>query len=219
LVVTVKSASRSESVESPLLYRLPEAARLLGLSLAYLYLLKDAGKIRVRKVGRAARVHRDDLEAFAAGAPTAPLKYGSEPTGPLLGADQQRLAVERVSDPPKRRRRKAKTKTKSRPRRAPAPAPEPVALVDQQPPAVEHEPELPAVDEQQPTVEPDYAVVMAEHLRVIRGNYPDAEEPKLRAVEYAVRVYRDDHPNASIEDARAAVMAAVASGQLPSMPR
>ena len=73
--------------------RLPEAARLLGISLAYIYVLKDAGKIRVRRIGRAARIHRDDLEAFAAGLPMAPLKYGSEPTGPLLGVDQQRLAV------------------------------------------------------------------------------------------------------------------------------
>jgi excisionase family DNA binding protein len=141
--VVAKSASRPESVEPPLLYRLPEAARLLGISLAYLYVLKAAGKIRVRSIGRAARIHRDDLEAFAAGAPTAPLKYGSQPSGPLLGPDQQRLAVARVNDPPKRRRRKAKTKAKARARPrvlqgpAHAPEPEPRALIDQQQPVVE----------------------------------------------------------------------------------
>ena len=111
--MAAKSASRPESIEPPLLLRLPEAARLLGISLAYLYVLKDAGKIRVRRIGRAARVHRDDLEAFAAETPTAPLKFGSEPSGPLLGADQQRLAIERVSGPPKRRCRKSKARALS----------------------------------------------------------------------------------------------------------
>ena len=137
--MAAKSASRPESAEPSLLLRLPEAARLLGISLAYLYVLKDAGKIRVRSIGRAARIHRDDLEAFAAGLPMAPLKYGSEPSGPLLVVDQQR----RVSDAPKRKRRKAKAKAKTKRDRGsckplPLPSsPSPSPLLDQQPPVVE----------------------------------------------------------------------------------
>jgi excisionase family DNA binding protein len=221
--VTVKSdsrsesASRSEPVESPLLYRLPEAARLLGISLAYLYVLKDAGKIRVRRIGRAARVHRDDLVAFAAGAPTAPLKYGSQPSGPLLGADQQRLAVARINDPPKRRRRKAKTKARPRPQVAqgptPAPEPEPPALVDQQPPVVEHEPEPPPADEPPAPVDQqrDLAAHYFEGVRLRRRDV-DQNEAEARSFESTVRLHRD-RTGCSLEDATAAVRDAIATAK------
>ena len=208
----------------PLLYRLPEAARLLGLSLAYIYVLKDAGKIRVRRIGRAARIHRADLEAYAADTPTAPLKYGSEPSGPLLGADQQRLAVERVSDTPKRRRRKSRAKTKARARpRVLQGAPEPPLPAEQQQIAIERaEPEL--VGEEQPASEPpdhDYALAYETRLRVIRGNYVDgSEEPHLRAVEFTVNAYRQNHPDTSLDDAKQMVLGAIkaARAKEPTTP-
>ena len=203
--MAAKSASRPESAEPSLLLRLPEAARLLGLSLAYIYVLKDAGKIRVRSIGRAARIHRDDLEAFAAGLPMAPLKYGSEPTGPLLGVDQRRL----VSDAPKRKRRKAKAKTKAKARsrvvRAPAPA-------------IEAEPEPPAPVEPPPADEPpapldqqlDLAAVYAERVKLTRGNYvAGSGEPELRALEHAVNVYRQNHPDVRLNDAKQMVLDAI----------
>jgi hypothetical protein len=56
----------------------------------------------------------------------------------------------------------------------------------------------------------DYRLVFETHLKLIRGNYPDgAEEPRLRAVEHAVNAYRSHH-NCSLEDAKAAVLAAIA---------
>ncbi len=194
--MAAKSASRPESAEPSLLLRLPEAARLLGISLAYLYVLRDAGKIRVRSIGRAARIHRADLEAFAAGLPMAPLKYGSEPSGPLLVVDQQR----RVSDAPKRKRRKAKAKARPRPRKAQGAVPEPEPPADQQPPVVE-----PPLDQQL-----DLAAVYAERLKLICGSYvAGSEEPRLRATEHAVNVYRQNHPDVGLNDAKQMVLDAI----------
>ena len=216
--MAAKSASRPESAEPSLLLRLPEAARLLGLSLAYIYVLKDAGKIRFRQIGRAVRIHRADLEAYAAGLPMAPLKYGSEPTGPLLSADQQRLAVERVSDAPKRKRRKAKAKARSRPRvaqgavPASAPEPEPLAPADQQPPVVEqaNEPEPPPTDEPPAPLDQqrDLAALYFERRRLLSGAN-DPNEAEARAFEFVVRLHRE-RTGCSLEDAIAAVRAAIA---------
>ena len=65
-------------------------------------------------------------------------------------------------------------------------------------------------------VEPavDYRLVYETHLKLTRGNYPgDSEEPSLRAIERAVFVFRDNHHNANLEDAKAAVLAAIAKAK------
>ena len=54
----------------------------------------------------------------------------------------------------------------------------------------------------------DYRVAYEAHLRATRGNYkPDSEEAHLRAVEAAVDLFRSNNPNASLEDAKRAVLA------------
>ena len=45
-------------------YSLPEASRLTGLSLAYLYKLSCAGKLPVSKVGGRVLILRSELEAW-----------------------------------------------------------------------------------------------------------------------------------------------------------
>jgi DNA polymerase I-like protein with 3'-5' exonuclease and polymerase domains len=56
----------------------------------------------------------------------------------------------------------------------------------------------------------DYRLIFEAHLKLIRGNYVgDSEEPRLRAIERAVFVFRETHQDASLEDARAAVLAAI----------
>jgi hypothetical protein len=56
----------------------------------------------------------------------------------------------------------------------------------------------------------DYRVAYEAHLKAICGNYPgDSEEPRLRAVERTVGLFRSNNPNASLEDAKAAVLAAI----------
>ena len=58
--------------------------------------------------------------------------------------------------------------------------------------------------------EVDYRVAYEAHLKAICGNYPgDSEEPRLRAVERTVGLFRSNNPNASFEDAKAAVLAAI----------
>jgi hypothetical protein len=59
--------------------------------------------------------------------------------------------------------------------------------------------------------EVDYRVAYEAHLKAIFGNYPgDSEEPRLRAVERTVGLFRSNNPNASLGDAKAAVLAAIA---------
>ena len=54
----------------------------------------------------------------------------------------------------------------------------------------------------------DYRVAYEAHLKAICGNYPgDSEEPRLRAVERTVGLFRSNNPNASLEDAKRAVLA------------
>jgi hypothetical protein len=54
----------------------------------------------------------------------------------------------------------------------------------------------------------DYRVAYEAHLKAICGNYPgDSEEPRLRAVERTVVLFRSNNPNASLEEAKAAVLA------------
>jgi hypothetical protein len=54
----------------------------------------------------------------------------------------------------------------------------------------------------------DYRVAYEAHLKAICGNYPgDSEEPRLRAVERTVVLFRSNNPNASLEDAKRAVLA------------
>ena len=58
--------------------------------------------------------------------------------------------------------------------------------------------------------EVDYRVAYEAHLRAIRGNYkPDSEEARLRALERTVFLFRNNNPSASLEDAKAAVLAAL----------
>jgi hypothetical protein len=58
----------------------------------------------------------------------------------------------------------------------------------------------------------DYRLVYETRLKLIRGNYAsDSEEPQLRAFEHAVSVFRANHRNATLEDAKAAVLAAIAA--------
>jgi hypothetical protein len=64
------------------------------------------------------------------------------------------------------------------------------------------------------TVEPtvDYGLVFEAHLKATRGNYPaDSEEPGLRSLDHTVRAYCNNNPGVSIDDARTAVLAAVAT--------
>jgi hypothetical protein len=54
----------------------------------------------------------------------------------------------------------------------------------------------------------DYRVAYEAHLKAICGNYPgSSEEPRLRAVERTVGLFRSNNPNASLEDAKRAVLA------------
>jgi hypothetical protein len=54
----------------------------------------------------------------------------------------------------------------------------------------------------------DYRVAYEAQLQAICGNYPgDSEEPRLRAIERTVGLFRSNNPNASLEDAKRAVLA------------
>jgi excisionase family DNA binding protein len=150
----------------PYLVSPKEAARRLSISVQYLYLLKDRGRIIFYKLGGATRIRTDELEALAASLPAVELDM--KPIGPLLPHDQQQLAIDRASEqpkePPKRKR--------GRPRRPwpeppTAPEPEPAAdmmkptglllPLDQQDLAIERASERPAAsqsDEDRPLPSP-----------------------------------------------------------------
>ncbi len=49
---------------TPLLYDIPEASWMTGLSRATLYRLMSEGKLRPVKIGRAVRIPADELRAF-----------------------------------------------------------------------------------------------------------------------------------------------------------
>ena len=56
----------------------------------------------------------------------------------------------------------------------------------------------------------DYRVAYEAHLKSTRGNYkPDSEEAHLRALERTVFLFRNDNPDANLEEAKAAVLAAI----------
>lgn len=62
----------------------------------------------------------------------------------------------------------------------------------------------------------DYALIYETHFKLTRGNYVgDSEEPHVRAIEFTVHAYRRDHRDASLEDATAAVRAAIAKAKEP----
>jgi excisionase family DNA binding protein len=64
-----------------------------------------------------------------------------------------------------------------------------------------------ATDQQQPAA---LAALYAERLKLIAPNVgPD--EARLRSIEHTVSVFRNNNPRASLEDAKAAVMAAIAA--------
>jgi excisionase family DNA binding protein len=50
---------------TPILYSPAEAAKLLGISRAKLYVMLDAGQIGSIHIGRARRLHRDEIERVA----------------------------------------------------------------------------------------------------------------------------------------------------------
>ena len=58
----------------------------------------------------------------------------------------------------------------------------------------------------------DYGLVYSERLKLLGGD-ADKEEPRLRAVEYVINFYRSHH-DCSLEDAKAAVRAAIKRGGL-----
>jgi hypothetical protein len=60
--------------------------------------------------------------------------------------------------------------------------------------------------------EVDYGLVYSERLKLLGGD-ADKEEPRLRAVEYVINFYRSHH-DCSLEDAKAAVRAAIKRGGL-----
>jgi len=53
-----------ETINDKLSYTLPEAAKVTGLSLSYLYRLSAEGKLPVSKVGSRALILRSELEDF-----------------------------------------------------------------------------------------------------------------------------------------------------------
>jgi hypothetical protein len=53
----------------------------------------------------------------------------------------------------------------------------------------------------------DYRLVYETRLKLIRGNFNNDDEPHCRAYEWAVSVFRDNNHNASLEDAKRAVLA------------
>jgi hypothetical protein len=57
----------------------------------------------------------------------------------------------------------------------------------------------------------DYRLVFETHWKLTRGNYPNdnAEEPRLRALEAAVNLFRANNRNATIDEAKAAVLSAL----------
>ena len=50
----------------PILIRIPDACRLLGVGRSMFYKLITAGEIKTRKIGRKTLVPREELTAFAA---------------------------------------------------------------------------------------------------------------------------------------------------------
>ena len=56
----------------------------------------------------------------------------------------------------------------------------------------------------------DLAAVYAERVKLTRGSYvAGSGEPKLRALEHAVNVYRQNHPNVGLNDAKQMVLDAI----------
>ena len=55
---------RTDLAPAPLLQRIPEAGRLLGLGRTTMYELIDAGEVEVVHIGRAARIPLDSVERF-----------------------------------------------------------------------------------------------------------------------------------------------------------
>lgn len=52
------------SPDAPLLLKVPDAARLLGIGRSTLYELLARGELRAVHIGRAVRVQRSEVEAF-----------------------------------------------------------------------------------------------------------------------------------------------------------
>ena len=189
---------------SPVSLRVKDAARALGVGHSTLYNLMAAGRLAYRRLGG---IRLIDPEALVACRNSLPV-IGPDmtPTGPLLDAARQRLAVERAGDAPKRSRRKAKAKTKVRARarsrvaKGAAPAPEPPESEPAQ-----LTPELAP----EPAPEPDYGRMFAERLKLIASG---DDEGRLRALEYTVLACSRDR-KCSLDDAKQFVLVAIAKAK------
>jgi hypothetical protein len=60
------------------------------------------------------------------------------------------------------------------------------------------------------TPEPDFGLVFNERFKLLVGN-AGREEGRLRAIEFTVAEYRRAHPGAGLEDAKRAVLVAIAA--------
>lgn len=58
-------ASGAEPVAGQILYAVPQAARVLGVSARTIWGFIAAGELRVRRLGTRVLIHRRDLEKFA----------------------------------------------------------------------------------------------------------------------------------------------------------
>jgi excisionase family DNA binding protein len=92
----VASVPDSTSASRPICVRPKEAARLLGMGHSHLYKLMKAGKIPYRKDGAATLIDPEALRAYRDSLPV--VSPDMKPTGPLLGVDVQRLAIERARE-------------------------------------------------------------------------------------------------------------------------
>ena len=180
----------------PISLRVNEAMRQLGVGHSTFYNLMSAGRIRYRELGGIRLIDREELVAFRNSLPIAEPRW-SEPSGTLLGADQQQIAVERASDAPKRKRRKSKPKARARGAQGAAPALEPEPKPKPVPAPL--------------APEPDYAAMLAERLKLLA---PSDGEGQLRALEAVVLACSRDR-NCNLDDAKQLVLAAIAKAKKP----
>jgi hypothetical protein len=69
------------------------------------------------------------------------------------------------------------------------------------------------------TPEPNSRLVYETHVKLIRGDFAGGStEPELRAIEHTVFAYRRDYPNASLEAAKTAVLAAIKRSSMRKAP-
>jgi hypothetical protein len=179
-----------------------DAARLMGISRARVYQLKNTGELPSYLDGRRRLFLVADIEARIARLKSAPPSIG-----PLLPPEARKLARRRVRNPEI----------------------EPLLTDQEQQIAVERasepEPPTPApIDQSQPTskspapVEPpiDLARIYFDRLALLRRNVPE-NEARARAYEYTVGVCRA-HYGVDLETAKRMVRDALKQGLRPKEP-